>query len=262
MRSLKKPRSHRFVKNKVGGEFLKEIVPGENSMDVSIVMPCFNEENTVGKSIDEAKFFLERSGLTGEIIVVDNCSMDDSALVAYNHGARVISEPRRGYGRAIRTGIQHSLGKVIIIGDCDMTYDFADLDKLYQPIIQEKCDVVIGNRYTGGIEKGATSLTHKLGVRFLSMCGRMRFHTDVYDFHCGLRGISNKVANGLEFHADGMEFATEMIALAAQKQLRIMQVPVVLRKCNYRRSSKLRTIRDGMRHLAYIISFQKERNQQ
>lgn len=227
----------------------------EKGIELSIVMPCLDEAQTVGYCIKEAKAFMERNHINGEIIVVDNDSVDKSAAVAGKEGAIVVREQKRGYGRAIRTGILHAAGQVIIIGDCDMTYDFNHLERLYEPLIKNQCDMVIGNRYKGGIEKDAMPWSHRLGGRFLSWLGRVRFDSDVYDFHCGLRGITAKIAKELDFCSDGMEFATEMIAQAKGRQLCIQQVPVVLRKCPFRRQSKLRTLRDGWRHLVFIIGF-------
>ena len=135
---------------------------------------------------------------------------------------------------------------------------FRHMDEMYGLLERGECDMVIGNRYIGGLKKGAMSFSHRWGVRFLSYCGRKRFHTDVYDFHCGLRGLSRKAAEKIQLHTDGMEFATEMIAEAAKKRLRIRQVPVILQKCEYPRTSKLRTVRDGFRHLGYIIMSGKQ----
>lgn len=221
--------------------------------ELSVIMPCLNEENTVGYCVDEAIQFMEKNHISGEVLVVDNGSEDASAMVAQKHGARVIEEQKKGYGRAIRTGIAHSGGKVLIIGDADTTYDFGHMEELYQPLAMGSCDMIIGNRYAGGIEKGAMPWCHKWGVKFLSFCGRKRFHIDVCDFHCGLRAVSRQAVEMLTFHTDGMEFATEMIAEAAKKKLCIKQIPVSLRKCEYKRKSKLRTIRDGFRHLLYIF---------
>ena len=221
--------------------------------ELSVIMPCLNEENTVGLCVDEALTFIRNHGITGEVLVVDNGSADCSAETALRHGAVVITEPKPGYGRAIRTGLAAGRGSFFIIGDCDKTYDFLHMDEMYDPLERGECDMVIGNRYTGGLKKGAMSFSHRWGGRFLSYCGRKRFHTDVYDFHCGLRGMSREASEKLQLHTDGMEFATEMIAEAAKKRLRIRQVPVILKKCEYQRESKLRTVRDGFRHLRYII---------
>lgn len=228
-------------------------MPEKESLELSVIMPCLNEESTVGHCVDEAREFMRKYRINGEVLVVDNGSEDESAVIAQRHGARVITEEKSGYGNAIRAGITASKGKVLIVGDCDTTYDFLHLEEMYQPLAEGKCDMVIGNRYAGGIEPGAMSWSHRWGVRFLSFCARIRFRTDVYDFHCGLRGLTRKTAQTLDLHTEGMEFATEMIGEAAENHLRITQTPVVLRKCEYKRESKLRTVQDGFRHLIYIL---------
>lgn len=224
----------------------------KKELDLSIVMPCLNEENTVAYSIDDAIKFMKDNFISGEVIVVDNASTDNSCAVAKEHGATVVREMRRGYGRALRTGFKNAAGKVIIMGDCDTTYDFTDLLPMYEALSEGKCHMVIGNRYSGGIEKNAMPFTHKMGVRFLSYCGRKKFNVGVYDFHCGLRGFTKEAYKKMEFRTDGMEFATEMIAEAGKKGLIIHEVPVMLKKPAQKRKSKLRTVRDGFRHLAYI----------
>ncbi|MBR5089853.1 MAG: glycosyltransferase family 2 protein [Ruminiclostridium sp.] len=225
----------------------------EKELDLTIVMPCLNEENTVGKCIDEAKRFISAHGIAAEIIVVDNGSTDASAEKAREHGVLVIPEERRGYGRAIITGLEHSRGGVILIGDCDTTYDFLHLEEFYFPLSRGESDIVIGDRFSGGIEKGAMPALHRLGIPFLSWCGRVKFGSRVHDFHCGLRGITRDAVRGAEYTCDGMEFATEMIADAARRGLRTGQSPTVLRKCVEPRSSKLNTVKDGFRHLRYIL---------
>lgn len=227
----------------------------KEGLDLTVVMPCLNEEQTVGHCVDAALQFMNKYKIAGEVLVVDNGSWDNSSKVAVRHGARVISEPRRGYGRAIRTGIAGSKGRIIVIGDADTTYDFLHLEKIYLPIAKSHCDMVIGNRYAGGIERGAMPPLHKLGVRFLSYLGRKRFGVSIYDFHCGLRAISRSAVERLRLHTVGMEFATELIAEAAREKIRMKQVPVRLRKCKFARKSKLRTIRDGVRHLRYITNW-------
>lgn len=226
----------------------------KESLELSVIMPCRNEKSTVGVCVDEAFSFMQSHNISGEVLVVDNASKDDSASLAAAHGARVIAEKEVGYGKAIRTGIANSRGRILIIGDCDTTYDMFHLEQIYEVLADGGCDMVIGNRYAGGMEQGSMPWLHRWGVRFLSCMGRLRFHTDVYDFHCGLRGIRREAVKILSFHTKGMEFATEMIAEAAVNKLCIMQIPVTLRKCKYHRKSKLRTIRDGLRHLAYIWS--------
>ena len=223
-------------------------------VELSIVMPCRNEEHTVGICIDEARAFLRDRGIRGEILVVDNHSSDRSAETALEHGAGVERVDDIGYGHALRYGLLKAKGAVIIMGDCDTTYDFTEAGGIYDMLVSGSFDVVIGDRFAGGIEKGAMPLLHKIGVRVLSWLGRRRFRTDVKDFHCGLRGLTREAYEKLSLHTSGMEFATELIAEAAKSGLKTGQIPVKLRRCRQERRSKLRTIRDGMRHLLYIGS--------
>lgn len=216
-------------------------------------MPCLNEAECVGACIKEAASYCESRGITYEIIVVDNGSNDGSGDIADGCGARVITEPIRGYGYALRAGINASRGRVVIMGDCDTTYDFSKLDCFYEPIASGNTDMVIGNRYAQGFDKGAMPLSHKLGVRFLSICGRIKYRVAVYDYHCGLRAVDGNKARKIPYETTGMEFATEMIAKAKKYNLRIGQTPVKLRVCSYKRVSKLRTVKDGFRHLIFII---------
>ncbi len=220
---------------------------------LSIVMPCLNEAATIEMCVREALRIIKILDVNGEVIVVDNASTDDSAVKAKAAGARVVYEPRRGYGRAIRSGIRAAIGEAIVILDADMTYDFSDIPKVYQPLRMGVCDMVIGDRFAGGMERDAMSLLHRIGVKVLSFIGRLKFDTDVMDFHCGLRGITRAKAEKLHFETEGMEFATEMIAEAARNNLRIGQVRVRLLRCRYNRVSKLRTFRDGFRHLIYML---------
>lgn len=228
------------------------------TLELSVIMPCRNEKNTVGICVDEAIAFMKHHNIRGEVLVVDNASADASAERAAGHGARVITEEKIGYGRAIQTGIANSRGRILLIGDCDTTYDFLHMESMYHLLAENQCDMVIGNRYAGGIEKGSMPFVHQWGVRFLSYLGRKCLHTDVYDFHCGMRGIRRDAAEKMCFRTVGMEFATEMIAEAVRWNFCIRQVPVTLRKCAYERKSKLRTIRDGLRHLMYLIHRRKD----
>ena len=224
----------------------------KQSVDITVVMPCLNEEYTVGICVQEAFAFMVDHHILGEVLVVDNGSEDDSAAAAEKAGAKVLRQPKRGYGSAVRTGIENSRGSVIIIGDCDTTYDFLHLEEMYRMLSAGEGDMVIGNRFAGGIEPGSMPWSHKWGARFLSWVGRNTLHTDIYDFHCGLRGLTRAGLEKLELKTGGMEFATEMIAAAIRADLSVGQVPVRLRKCTLARKSKLRTLRDGLRHLVYI----------
>jgi len=214
-------------------------------------MPCLNEAQTLGECIRDARKFLQKKHIVGEILVVDNGSIDGSAEIAERLGARVVSERRRGYGRALRSGFLAAKGEYIIMGDCDRTYDFRHMSKMWH--LMQGADLVVGDRFKGKREKGATSLAHRLGVRALSWLARKRFGTDVYDFHCGIRGMRRSAISKLKFRTIGMEFATEMIAKAARAGLKIEQLPVDYRKSVKGRRPKLNTIRDGFRHLDYIL---------
>lgn len=225
-----------------------------NDKRLSVIMPCLNEANTVGICVEEALKFMENNNIDGEVIVVDNGSTDDSSNIAWAHGAYVIDEARRGYGRAIRTGIEMSHGTVIVICDCDTTYDLGEMKRLLVPVECGVFDVMIGNRFAHKMEKGAMPLSHKIGVRLLSAGGRFRYGVDVVDFHSGLRALTREAATKMELKTDGMEFSTEFIAEASRHDLKIGQTAISLKKCIYDRSSKLNTVKDGLRHMRYIIS--------
>ena len=216
-------------------------------------MPCLNEEENIAYCIDQAQSYLHFRHLSGEVLVVDNDSTDNSATIAVSHGARVITEHRRGYGRALRTGLEKARGDVIIFGDCDSTYDFSNLDPIYTPLATGEADFVTGDRFGGLMEQEAMSWSHRLGVPFLSICGRLKFGVKIHDWHCGIRGVRRDALQKLKLQTEGMEFATEMIAEASRKGLRIGEVSVPLKKAQNERQEKLRTIRDGFRHLWYIV---------
>ncbi len=223
----------------------------KDKIDLSVVMPCLNEEMTIGGCIDEVNDFLLGAGLKGEIIVVDNNCTDDSPKIAKEKGAVVVKETQPGYGSALRAGLKAAQGERIIMGDCDLTYNFAKLGDMYDRLAL--CDVVIGDRFKGGIAHRAMPLSHHIGVRGLSWVARKKYKTDVYDFHCGLRGIRKDSLAMMDYKTTGMEFATEMIAEAKRKGATIGQVPVELRRGVKGRKPKLRTVRDGFRHLRYIL---------
>ena len=216
-------------------------------------MPCLNEEANIACVIDQARAWMTAGGVSGEILVVDNGSTDGSVKTAKGHGAKVISEDQKGYGHALRKGLGEAQGEVIIFGDADGTYDLGDLDQLYEPLSQNEYDLVIGNRFAGKMEKGAMSASHRIGVRVLSWLAGKRFAIHVHDYHCGIRGIRKDALERCSFHTGGMEFATEMIAEAGRQKLRIKEVSVPLKLSRFERQAKLRPVRDGFRHLAYII---------
>ena len=196
---------------------------------------------------------MKRLGISGEIIVADNGSTDDSRDTALSSGAVLVTEKRRGYGFAIRKGLSVSRGSVIIISDADATYDLARPDSFFFPLKEDRADVVLGNRFRGKIGRGAMPFSHRLGSSFLSLLGRLRFGVGVRDFHCGLRSVRRSALEKMDLKTGGMEFATEFIGVSAKNRLRIREVPTDLRRSRFKRHSKLNVFRDGFRHLFVIL---------
>lgn len=222
-------------------------------LELTILMPCLNEENTIGECIEKARRYISDKGIEAEILIADNGSTDDSVKIAKKLGARVIKIKKKGYGNALRAGIKAAHGKYVIMGDCDGSYDFYHIDEFVDNL-RSGCDLVVGNRLNKYMEKGAMPFTHKyLGVPVLSVMGRIRYKTNVRDFHCGLRGFDTEAANALEFKCSGMEFATEMIGRFAKSGANIKNVPIHFRKDKRGRKSHLRTIPDGMRHIMFML---------
>lgn len=226
-------------------------------MELTILMPCLNESASVAFCIREASSYLTSRKIEGEILIADNGSTDDSRELALAAGARVINVPEKGYGNAVRFGIYAAKGRYIIIGDCDGSYDFSNLDPILEKL-RQGWHLVIGNRFSGGIARGAMPFSHRyLGVPLLSWLGRYRYKVNISDFHCGLRGIARAAALESEFQCSGMEFATEMIGRFADAGFKISQVPVSLRNDLRQYPGHLRTIPDGMRHLLLILFWKK-----
>lgn len=221
-------------------------------MFLTILMPCLNEENTIGECIDIANEYLKKNNIDGEVLISDNNSTDNSCAIALEHNARVIKTFKPGYGSALINGINNAKGKYIIFGDCDMSYDFSDLDKFIQKF-DEGYDFVNGNRFSGKIEKHAMPLSHKIGAPILSFLARKKYKSVVHDFHCGLRGFNTEKAKTLNLQCEGMEFATEIIAKFSKGNFKITEVPITLRKDKRNGKPHLNTIKDGIRHLNYII---------
>lgn len=220
--------------------------------ELTILMPCLNEEQTVVQCISQAQQFLKKSGVIGEILIADNGSTDNSAALAKEAGARVINVPEQGYGNALIGGIKAAYGKYIIMGDCDMSYDFLRLDSFIEKL-REGYPLVMGCRMDN-IAPGAMPFSHRyIGVPVLSFLGRLRFHTKVRDFHCGIRGFDREKALSLGLSCGGMEFATEIIGKFALSGAEIAEIPVTLSPDGRSGKSHLRTIRDGFRHIRYIF---------
>jgi len=222
--------------------------------ELTVLMPCLNEEQTLPICIGEIKGFIERYGIDAEILVADNGSSDRSVSIAESLGARVAHIKEKGYGSALRGGIAAAEGKYIIMGDADGSYDFPHMDNIVEGL-REGYPLVMGNRFKGGIEKGAMPFLHRLGVPALSLIASIRFGTKWLDYHCGLRGFDREYALKLGFKCTGMEFATEMIALFSLSGAEIKEVPTTLRPDKRDRKPHLKTFRDGMRHLKFIFGY-------
>ena len=224
-------------------------------MELTILIPCLNEAQTLPSCVAKAKAFIERTGIVAEVLVSDNGSTDGSQELARSLGARVVDARERGYGAALITGIQAASGRFVIMGDGDDSYDFGQLDGFVDKL-RQGADLVMGNRFKGGIAPGAMPPLHRyLGNPILSWLGRTFFRVNVGDFHCGLRGFSRDAMLRLGLVSPGMEFATEMVAKAALAGYSIREVPTTLSPDGRNRPPHLRTWRDGWRHLLFMLLF-------
>jgi glycosyltransferase involved in cell wall biosynthesis len=224
-------------------------------MELSIVMPCLNESETVEICVKKALKSIELHGIEGEVIVADNGSTDDSQQIAAAAGARVVPVKDKGYGNALIGGIEAARGKLIIMGDADDSYDFTNLMPFLEKL-REGYDLVMGNRFLGGIKPGAMPFLHRyLGNPVLSGIGRLFFRIPIGDFHCGLRGFTKAAYERMDLHATGMEFASELVLKASLLGLRIIEVPTTLSPDGRSRPPHLRTWRDGWRHLRFMLIY-------
>lgn len=231
-------------------------VPSTSSeVEVSIVMPCLNEVETLAVCIAKARQAIEQGGYSAEIIVADNGSKDGSQLVARELGVRVVDVRRKGYGSALIGGIDAAQGRYVVMGDADASYDFAAIAPLIAKL-REGYDLVVGNRFRGGIKPGAMPWSHRwLGNPGLTRISRIFFHAPVGDTHCGLRAFTKDAYDRMRLRATGMEFASEMVIKASLKEMRITEVPVTLHPDGRSRPPHLRTWRDGWRHLRFMLLF-------
>ena len=226
-----------------------------DDVELTILMPCLNEAETLATCVDKAQGYLRRSGVVGEVLIADNGSTDGSQQIARDHGARVADIPVKGYGAALIGGMEAANGRYVIMGDADDSYDFTNLDPFVERL-RAGDELVMGNRFRGGIEPGAMPPLHKyLGNPVLTWIGRTLFRSPIKDFHCGLRGYNRQAMLDLELKTTGMEFASEMVVKSTLAGLKVSEVPTTLRKDGRSRPPHLRSWRDGWRHLRFLLIF-------
>ena len=225
------------------------------NIELTILMPCLNEAETIETCIAKAFEFLKTNHIKGEVLIADNGSTDGSITLAEHAGARVVNIQFRGYGAALLGGINAAQGQYIIMGDADDSYDFSALEPFVEKL-REGSALVMGNRFKGGIEPGAMPFIHRyLGNPVLSAIGRFLFKTPIGDFHCGLRGFNKDAIQNLSLGTKGMEFASEMVVKASLHGLKIAEVPTTLSPDGRSRAPHLRTWRDGWRHLRFLLLY-------
>jgi glycosyltransferase involved in cell wall biosynthesis len=229
--------------------------PMAGAVNVSVVIPCLNEANSIGICVGKAIEALRAAGLRGEVVVADNGSTDGSVEIAEKLGARVVSAPQRGYGAALRAGIAASRGAFIIMGDADDSYDFSEVPRFVEKW-RQGFDVVMGNRFRGEIKRGAMPWHHKyIGNPVLSSVLNLLFHAGIGDSHCGMRGFTRVVFDRMDLRSTGMEFASEFVVKAAQLQAKVAEIPITLWPDKRGRPPHLQSFRDGWRHLRFMLLY-------
>lgn len=229
--------------------------PAPAALELSIVMPCLNEAETLEGCIVMAQSFLAAHRVAGEVIVADNGSTDGSQQIAERLGARIVHVAERGYGSALRAGIAAARGRYVAMADSDLSYDFGALQPFLDKL-REGYDLVMGNRFRGGIAPHAMPPLHRyLGNPVLSGIGRLFFRTGIGDFHCGLRAFRREAILGLDLRTKGMEFASEMVVKSTLLGLRVTEVPTTLAPDGRSRPPHLRSWRDGWRHLRFMLVY-------
>jgi glycosyltransferase involved in cell wall biosynthesis len=234
---------------------LPDAIGASRAVEVSVVIPCLNEANSLAFCIDKAVDAIHKAGLSGEVVVADNGSSDGSVEIAERHGARVIHVAERGYGAALRAGIAASRGPFLIMGDADDSYDFTEVPRFVEKL-REGFDVVMGNRFRGGIRPGAMPSLHKyFGNPGLTALLNLFFHVGIGDSYCGMRGFTRTLYDRLDVRSSGMEFALEMIIKSAQIGARITEIPIILWPDKRGRAPHLRSFRDGWRSLRFMLLY-------
>jgi glycosyltransferase involved in cell wall biosynthesis len=227
----------------------------ERDADVSVVIPCLNEANSIQFCVEKAIHAFRETGLRGEVVVADNGSTDGSIEIAENLGARVVHVTQRGYGAALRAGVEASRGAFIIMGDADDSYDFGEVPRFVE-MWRQGYDVVMGNRFRGEIKPGAMPWHHKyIGNPGLSTVLNLFFHAGIGDSHCGMRGFTRAVYDRMDLRSTGMEFASEFVIKAAQLRAKVTEIPITLWPDKRGRPPHLRSFRDGWRHLRFMLLY-------
>ncbi|MCB9294986.1 MAG: glycosyltransferase family 2 protein [Lewinellaceae bacterium] len=227
----------------------------DGKVELTILMPCLNEEETIGICIRKALSFLDEHQVSGEVLIADNGSTDNSKSIARRLGARVVDVEEKGYGSALLGGIKAARGEFVIMGDSDDSYDFLNLGPFLAKL-REGYDLVMGNRFKGGVAKGAMPFLHRyLGNPVLTFIGRLFFRIGIGDFHCGLRGFRRDSILAIGLNTPGMEFASEMVVKSALSGLKITEVPTTLSPDGRSRPPHLNTWRDGWRHLRFLLIY-------
>lgn len=228
--------------------------------EVSIVLPCLNEVETLPASIRQINETLDRHGIHGEIIVADNRSSDGTGMVARQMGMRVVRVPERGYGSAIQGGVKEAAADFIIMGDPDGSYDFSQIPQFVREL-RKGYDLVVGNRFEGGIRTGAMSLAHLIGNRILTSMDNVLFHTRAHDHHCGLRAFTKSALSRMHIRTSHFVFAPEMIIRATLMGMRVKEIPVTLKPDKRtRHHSYIHIMKDGLENLAMMLRCWQARN--
>ncbi|MGQ9463901.1 MAG: glycosyltransferase family 2 protein [Candidatus Fervidibacter sp.] len=222
--------------------------------EVSIVIPCLNEENSIGVVVEKAKRAIEMMGVSGEVVVADNGSTDRSVEIALSKSARVVHVQQKGYGSALRGGIEAAQGQIIVIGDADDSYDFLEAPRLVAKV-KEGYDLVVGSRFKGQILPGAMPWTSKIGNPIMTTIMNLLFGVNTSDSQSGMRAFTKEAYRKMQLQATGMEFASEMLIKATKARLKIAEVPITLHPDKRGRPPHLRPIRDGWRHLKLMLTY-------
>jgi glycosyltransferase involved in cell wall biosynthesis len=247
--------NHEIYSSNVLDSTLDALATAERPIELSVVMPCLNERETVGVCVRKAMAALKDAGIPGEVIVADNGSTDGSVELAQVEGARVVNIEQKGYGSALKGGILAARGKYVLMADSDDSYDFSHAPRFVQQL-RTGSDLVMGNRFQGGIKDKAMPFLHRyLGNPVLSGIGRLFFGSPCGDFHCGMRGFRRDSFLQMDIRSTGMEFASEMVVKATLMRMRVSEVPTTLNPDGRNRPPHLRTWRDGWRHLRFLLMY-------